>query len=166
MFSENYFNDPNFQVLSKEVSESSEESTDYPDFKSNLRTFQNCRYFNPYTAECLYCHRGYALDSNGLICSRVIDYCKTYKTSYECQVCEINYQLFIDLSKPHFEVYCVPSVDIPNCKIKGNAIYLNPITKYETAINGCLSCLNGFTSNGSSCTFYSFASAANCLIFN
>lgn len=121
---------------------------------------------DPYSGRCLYCHKGYALDANGLLCSKVIDYCKTYKTSYECKECEPNYSLFIDLNKPHFEVYCVPSTKVVNCLTTGNAIYLDPITKYETAINGCVVCNKAFTTDGSSCNPYTFVSADDCDIFN
>lgn len=93
---ENYFNDSNFQLLP--IKGTFPAIAEYPHFAENKRTFQNCRYFDPYNGKCLYCHEGYALDANGLICSRVIDYCAKYKTSYECQECEKGYQLFIDLS--------------------------------------------------------------------
>lgn len=63
-------------------------------------------------------------------------------------------------------MYCVLKTDVSNCKTTGNAIYLNPITKYETAINGCVVCKNGYTEDGSICLPYTFASAGNCSTFN
>lgn len=49
---------------------------------------QNCFYQNSYTGQCDLCEEGYSLDTNKLVCSRIIQNCKNYRSAYECEKCD------------------------------------------------------------------------------
>lgn len=62
---------------------------------------QNCLYQNSYTAQCEVCNTGYALDEHKIVCSRIIDHCEEYDTSFACAKCEKDYIKSISLNGHH-----------------------------------------------------------------
>ena len=75
------------------------ENTELTSININI---QNCFYQNSYTGQCEICDEGYAIDELNLVCSRIIDHCEEYDSSFECKKCEKNYIRSIDMNGSHY----------------------------------------------------------------
>lgn len=89
-----------------------------------------------------------------MVCSRLIDNCKVYETSFECYKCNDGYVEKIELDKSHYQVNCMEKNDISNCKEYGALTYLN-LNYHTMIVNGCTKCKNRYTT-GSDCEEYNF----------
>lgn len=87
-------------------------------------------------------------------------------SAFECEKCEKDYILSIELNGSHRQVNCVAKPNISNCKKYGTDEYYEFPTYFKKSITGCIKCKNAWSNNGTSCDAYTFSTKDNCSDFN